>query len=88
MRIRAPSSLQPIFGRGGGAAKDRLYSEAEVAAALDSYATSNSLQVQLVTCCWFVCVTCLDQIDDAFLGLLTSLCTLVLHTRASAHVEM
>jgi len=44
---RAASSLQPIFGRGGGALKDRLYSEAEVAAALDSYAASNSLQVPL-----------------------------------------
>ena len=42
---RAASSLQPIFGRGGGALKDRLYSEAEVAAALDGYAASNSSQV-------------------------------------------
>ena len=45
MRRRAPSSLQPMFGRGSGALRDHLYSEAEVAAALESYIASNSLQV-------------------------------------------
>ena len=43
---RVPSSLQPIFG-GGGALKDRLYSEDEVAAALQSYIDANNeLQVR------------------------------------------
>lgn len=42
---RVPSSLQPIFG-GGGALKDRLYSEEEVAAALLRYIEANEeLQV-------------------------------------------
>ena len=45
---RAPSSLQPIFGGGSGAQKDRLYSETEVAAALDNYLASNSLQARVM----------------------------------------
>ena len=49
MLCRVPSSLQPIFG-GGGALKDRLYSEDEVAAALNQYIESNEeIQVQYIT---------------------------------------
>lgn len=45
MMCRVPSSLQPIFG-GGGALKDRLHSEEEVAAALQRYIEANEeLQV-------------------------------------------
>ena len=40
--FRAPSSLRPIFGA-AGADKDRLYSEPEVAAALEAYAAGNGL---------------------------------------------
>ena len=43
---RVPSSLQPVFG-GGGALKDRLYSEDEVAIALQRYIEANEeLQVR------------------------------------------
>lgn len=49
MLCRVPSSLQPIFG-GGGALKDRLYSEGQVAAALQQYIESNEeIQVQRIT---------------------------------------
>ena len=37
---RAPSSLRPVFGDAGLREKERLYSEAEVAVALASYAAS------------------------------------------------
>jgi len=38
--FRAPSSLRPVFGEEGLRDKDRLYSEAEVLAALASYAAA------------------------------------------------
>ena len=37
---RAPSSLRPVFGEEGARDKERLYSEAEVAAALGAYAAA------------------------------------------------
>lgn len=41
---RAPSSLRPVFGEEGARDKERLYSEAEVAAALSAYAAAQGGQ--------------------------------------------
>ena len=41
---RAPSSLRPVFGEAGLRDKERLYSEAEVAAALEAYAAAQGEQ--------------------------------------------